>query len=96
MEFLDALLPIIIYILLIVLIILLIIIAVKVIKTMDKVNVIVDNVNDKVESLDNLFYIIDGASSKFSLLTSRFIDFIVGLYDKIFRKKENGKEDENE
>lgn len=96
MEFLDALLPIIIYILLIVLIILLIIIAVRVIKTMDKVDSIVNNVNDKVESLDNLFYIIDGASSKFSLLTSRFIDFIVGIYDKIFKKNKKGEEDKNE
>ena len=96
MEFLDALLPIIIYILLIVLIILLIIIAVRVIKTMDKVNVIVDNVIDKVESLDNLFYIIDGASSRLTLLSDRFIGFIIKIYDKLFKKNKNRKDEENE
>ena len=98
MEFLDALLPIIIYILLIVLIILLIVIAVKVIKTMDKVNLLVDDFKDKVESLNNLFYIIDGVSSKMTLLSDKFFGFLFGIYDKLFKskKKENRKEEENE
>ena len=48
-EFLDEFLPIVIYILLIVLLILLIMISYKVIKTMDKVKIIVDNVDDKVQ-----------------------------------------------
>lgn len=96
MNFLDAFLPIIIYILLIVLIILLIVIAIKIIKAMNKVQIIVDNVNDKVESLNNFFHVIDGVSSKINLLGDRFINFIVSIFNKIFKKKEKGKEDENE
>ena len=84
-EFLDEFLPIVIYILLVVLLILLIMISYKVIKTMDKVKIIVDNVDDKVQSLNGIFATID-----------RFIDFIVGIFTKLFSHKKSKKEEEED
>ena len=57
-EFLSAYLPILIYILLCILIVLLIIISVKVIKTMNRVESIVDDVDEKVKSLNGVFNVV--------------------------------------
>ena len=59
MEFLNGVLPIIIYILLIGLLIIGIIIGIKLIITMNKVEKIVNNVEGKVNSLNGLFNIIE-------------------------------------
>ena len=66
MDFLNEFLPIVIYILLVVLIILLIILAYRLIKTMDKVKLIVDSVDEKVSSLNGVFAVIDRFSNGFS------------------------------
>ena len=97
MEFLNDLLPIIIYVLLIVLIILLIIISVKAIKMLNKTQEIVDNVDKKVKALDGVFEIIEGTTNKITLLSSRIVDIIVGAFEKVFKpkkKKEEIEEDE--
>ena len=99
MEYLSELLPIIIYILLIVLIILLIIISVKGIKALDKVQVVVDNVDRKVKTLDGVFEFIDTATDKVSLLSDRIIDGISRAIEKVFKsgsktkKIEEGKDE---
>jgi uncharacterized protein YoxC len=95
-EFLDEFLPIVIYILLVVLLILLIMISYKVIKTMDKVKIIVDNVDDKVQSLNGIFATIDRFSNGFSVVGDRFIDFIVGIFTKLFSHKKSKKEEEED
>lgn len=96
MEFLSEFLPIIIYILLIVLIILLIIISVKVIKAMGTVQEIVDDVDNKVQSLNGFFGIIDTATDKIALLSDRMIDIITGVVHKVFKPKKKEEEKENE
>lgn len=73
MEFLQSFLPIVIYILLIGLIIILIILGIKLLITMNKVEKIVDNVNEKVARLEPLFNILGYAS-----------DRVVGVFDKVF------------
>ncbi len=94
LENLDAFLPIIIYILLIVLIVLLIILVYKLIKTMDKVKIIVDNVDDKVQSLNGVFSVVDRFSNGFSIIGDKFIDTIVNFFNKIFNSRKNKKEEE--
>lgn len=98
MEFLSEFLPIVIYILLVILIILLIILAYRLIKTMDKVKVIVDSVDDKVESLNGIFAVVDRFSNGFSIVGDRFLDFVINLFNKLFKsgKKEKEEEKENE
>ena len=95
MDFLNEFLPIVIYILLVVLIILLIILAYRLVKTMDKVKLIVDSVDEKVSSLNGVFAVIDRFSNGFSIVGDRFIDLIVNFFSKIFKsKKEENEEDD--
>ena len=91
MEYLSQLLPIIIYILLIALIILLIIISVKTIKALDKVHLVVDNVDKKVKTLDGVFEFIDTATDKVSFLSDRVINLLVNAVDRVFKSSKKTK-----
>ena len=94
MDILNEILPIVIYILLIALIILLIILAAKSIKTLKKVDVIVDNVDKKVKSLDGVFEVIDFTSNKLSSGFEKVVGFISSSVEKVFKKNKKSEEDE--
>lgn len=79
MELLAELLPIIIYVLLIIFLVVLIIIAIKLLKTMNKVELIVEDVDAKVKSLNNFFRVL-------SFTTDR----VAGISDKIINKVSSG------
>lgn len=96
MAVLNQVLPIVIYILLIGLLIIGIIIGIKLIITMNKVERIIDNVENKVNSLNSIFNIIEIASGKITGVYERIIDFISGIIDKLFIGKGNRKEDDYE
>ena len=93
MEFLNEFLPIIIYILLIVLIVLLIMIVIKVSKTLDKVDKTVDDVNSKLQSLDPAFTLVEGVTSKAALISDKFLSFVLGITNKLFKSKKKDKEE---
>ena len=95
-KFLQALLPAIIYILLIVLIIIGIIIGIRAIQTMRKLDKVVDNVNDKVESLNGLFNIVDFTTDKISLITDKVVDGASNLIGSIFKKRKRNKYEDDE
>ena len=90
-EYLSQILPIIIYILLIALIILLIIISVKAIKALDKVQLVVDDVDKKVKTLDGVFEFIDNATDRVSFLSDRIIGILVSAVDKLFKSNKKTK-----
>lgn len=92
-EYLKAILPVIIYILLIVLLVVGIMLTIKALKTMDKVDNIVNNVNNKLESLDGLFHIIDFATDKFTGLTDKVVELISGMFTRLFHRNTNRKEE---
>ncbi len=96
MEFLNEFLPIIIYILLVVLITLLIIISFKVIKAIDTVQDIAEDVDDKVQTLNGFFHVIDGATDKIAIFSDRIIDIITGIFQRVFKPKRKEEENENE
>lgn len=97
MYFLSEFLPIVIYILLVILIILLIVLTYRLIKATDKVKKIIDSVDDKVESLNGIFTIVDRFSNGFAIVGDRFIDLIVNFFNKIFKsKKEDNIKEEKE
>ena len=100
MENLLSYLPILIYILLCVLIVLLIIISIKVIRTMNRVEEIVNDVDEKVKSLNGVFNIVDSVTDKLSALTEVIADsvvlFVKGLFKKRARKNREEIEDEKE
>ena len=101
-AFLNTYLPILIYILLCILIILLIVICVKVIKTINRVEEIVNDVDRKVKSLNNIFGIVDIITDKLSSITEAISDSVILFFKGLFKKRKkkiekNGKEeDENE
>lgn len=87
MEALNSALPIAVYILLIILIIIAIILGIKLILTLNKVDKVVDNVETKVNSLNDLFDIVEVTTGKFSAAYNKVCDVVSGIVDKILTKK---------
>ena len=96
MDFWLSFLPIIIYILLIILLIIGIILGIKSIITINKVEKVVDDVNEKVESLNGLFQIVDFTTDKLVSITDKVVDGISALASKLFFKKKKNKEEEKD
>lgn len=95
MGFWLSFLPIIIYILLIIILIIGIILGIKSIITIKKVEKVVDDVNEKVESLNGLFHIVDFTTDKIVMLTDKVVDGLSGVASKLFfRKKTKDRKEE--
>jgi len=95
MQLTEALL-VLLYILGSILLIVLIILGVKLINTMNKIDLVVDDINKKVTSLNGLFTMIDATTDKLSLLSDRLVDGVTLLVKKIFKPKNRKEEDINE
>lgn len=93
MEFWLSFLPIVIYLLLIVVLVILIILGVQSINAMKKVNKVVDDVNNKVESLNGLFNLIDYSADLLSSLSDKLVDGLSGIISKLFHRKKKKEED---
>ena len=94
-ESLNLTLPIVIYFLLIILVVVGIILGIKAINTLDKVDRMVDDIEEKIESLNGFFKVIDFATDKISSIGDRVFDVVTTLGSKIFfKKKRNRKESE--
>lgn len=91
MEYLQVILPIIIYFLLIAILIIGIILGVKFIKTITKIEKVVDDVNDKVESLNGFFHIIDFTTDKIVAITDMIVDKISLFISKLFSSNNDNK-----
>ena len=95
MEFWLNFLPLMVYILLIILLVVGIILGIKTIITMNKVEKVVDNVNEKVESLNSIFNIIDFTTDKIANITDKMVEFAGNIFNKIWHRKKIEKEEEN-
>lgn len=89
-------LPIIIYILLIILLIVGIILGVRSIKTLKKIDAVIDDVNDKVQSLNGLFNIIDFTTDKIVSITDKVVEGVSGLIGRIFHSKKKKRQIEED
>ena len=97
MQFWLDFLPLIIYILLIIILLVGIILGIRLIMTLNKVEKFVDDVKDKVETLNGFFHIIDYTTDKIALATDKVVDAIAGFVSKIiFNKKKNKKLEKDE
>ena len=98
MEFLLQFLPIIIYILLIIILVIGIILGIKAIGTLNKIDIMIDDINDKVKSLNGLFSVIDFTADKISYITDKAFLGISSLVSRLFNKKnkKNKKGDEED
>lgn len=98
MEFWLHFLPIIIYLLLIIILIIGIILGIKTIITLNKVEKVVDDVNEKVQTLNGFFHIIDYTTDKIALATDKVVEGITGFVSKMLfsKKKKKEKDDDDE
>jgi uncharacterized protein YoxC len=93
-DFLNTFLPIVIFILLIILLIIGIILGIRAIQTLNKVDKVVDDVNDKVQSLNGFFNIIDFTTDKIVSITDKVVEGISGLIGSVFKRKHTSKDEE--
>lgn len=99
MSFWLDFLPIIIYILLIIILIIGIILGVKSIITLEKLEKVVDDINEKVKTLNGFFHIIDYTTDKIAIVTDKIVDSVSGVFKKLLfskKKKKEIEEEENE
>lgn len=96
MEFLvNILLPVILYVVAIILLIILIIVGLRLIKILDKVDGIVDNIDDKVNTFNRLFITLGNAADSISSISDSFVITVTTALSKIFGKfRKNEKEDD--
>ena len=94
MEMASDLLPIIFYTLLSILVVFIIVFVYKLTKTLDKTNMLLDDVYVKVKKLDNLFEVIDRGADTINVMTSKVVDVIVGAFGRLLRKKRKDDFDE--
>ena len=81
MEFLEIML----YVLGSILLVVLIVLGIKLIISVDKVNIILDDVQKKLKTVDNVF-------NACALLSDRVVEFLSGFISKMFVKRKNKKE----
>ena len=91
MSFLLDFLPIVIYVLLIIVLIIGIVLAIKCLIALDKVEKVVDNVNEKVRALDGLFHIIDTTTDKIVLVTDKVVELLLQLRTYSHQKRKAKK-----
>lgn len=94
-SFLQTFLPIVIYFLLIILLIIGIILGIRSIQTLNKVDKVVEDVNDQVQSLNGFFNIIDFTTDKIVSVTDKVVEGISGLIGHVFKRRHT-KNDEEE
>ena len=96
MEALNETLPVVIYLLLIVLLVVVIVIGIKLIFTMNKVDLLLDDVTKKVHSLDRVFNMIDYTTDKVTMISDTVVNFITSKLKRIIKFKKNYEEDEDD
>lgn len=92
----PEILTIIIYVLLIILIIVAIAIGIKLYVTLSKVNVLVDDVTQKVKSLDRVFEIVDVVNDKVAMIGETAVGLLSGVVKKIFKNRKKYKYESEE
>lgn len=96
MESLMMFLTITLYVLGMALLIVLIILGIKLIYFVDRANVVVGDIEKKTKSLDKLFNIIDTITDTLSYLSDTLVETVVSSILRLFPKKKNIKNKEND
>lgn len=87
MDVLLEVLPIILYILGAVLIVMLIIFVSNLIDTVKKANILLDDIENKVQSLNGMFSAIDSVSGTISSVNSKIVNAVTNIVQSVFKKK---------
>lgn len=91
MDALMAILPVILYVLAIVLLGVLIVLGIKLIETVDRANVVLDDIERKSRSLNGFFGIIDTITDTVSFVSDNVVNGIVTGISKLFGGKNTSK-----
>lgn len=89
MEFLEIML----YVLGSILLVVLIVLGIKLIISVDKFNLILDDAQKKLKTVDNVFNVIDKVADSCALVSDKVVDFISSFISKLFIKRKNKKEE---
>ena len=96
MEFLHLFLPVVLYSLVIVLVIVLIVLGLKAIETLNKMNLLIDDAQAKLDSMNGFFNIMDMMTSKASIITDTLVSTITGIITGLTKKRKKKKEEDYE
>ena len=88
----DALI-VLLYIVIIIFVIALIVLCIKLIETLKKVDVLVENITRKAETLDGVFELVDSVSNKFGFIGETIAGYILGAAKKVFKRKKKESEE---
>ena len=91
---LNDFLAIVLYIALIVLVIVFIVLGIKLIKTLGKVDNVIDDVSGKMNKVDGLFNIIDRTTDYASSISDKIIGGITSFVNILFKRKRGNGDDE--
>jgi len=77
-----------------ILLIVLIILGIKLIITMNKIELVVDDISKKVKTLDGFFSMIDFTTDRLAKLSDRFVETVSSLIKRLIKRKEDVRENE--
>ena len=93
---LNQFLGLILYICLIVLVIVFIVLGIRLIKTLNKVDSVIDDVNGKMNKVNGVFDIIDKTTDYASTISDKIIGAISSFVNLLLRKKKGNDDNEQE
>lgn len=93
MEMLNVILPVLLYMAGIILLIVLIILGIRLIQILNKVDRVVDNVEEKVNSFNLAFDVISKATDTLAVVGDSVVGAIAGGISRMFNKKNKKEED---
>lgn len=93
MDFLNLILPIMLYTLGVILLVVLIILGIRLIQIIDKMENLLNNVEEKVNTLNGAFALISKATNSITLISETMIGTITSFISKIFKKNSKKEED---
>lgn len=96
MEALAQVLPIIIYFLLIIVIIIGIILGIKLIITIDSIQKLIDDVNDKIEKVSPIFNFVESVTNKVGGVVGTVVSGLENVIYKLFVRKNDMEDEEDE
>lgn len=91
---LTEFLTIVLYLCLTILVIILIVLGIKLIKTLGKVDNVIDDVNSKMNKVDGVFNIIDKTTDYASSISDKIVMGISNAINGLLRKKKGNDDDE--
>ena len=94
-AFVNIFLPVILYIVAIILLIILIIVGLRLIKILDKIDGIVDNIDEKVNTFNSIFDVMKRAADGVASISDSFVFAVTSAISKVFSKfRGNNKEED--